>query len=408
MANRTIVENGTSVPLLQLNYDCLLELFKYLGFKECMHLAEAYEELQCVADWTYKTKCAKFTYNFTDAVELVFYHIGPFVRSLTLIMDNVDCTERNLQQIHDACSQLKELTLVEFDRRTVVNMPFSGRLDSLSLERCSLADDEDFFLPFNNLKTLNISRCRDISSAAIKKCFEDNSEIQSFTCDSQYLPHSQLLSLLPDIEQLRVSIRINQVKLRTSKKLRNLTLECLNRSPNETLTDLALNNNVEKLVLHDAQIDENTFDRISALDKLQFLALTTFGSTFHPAAALPPKLKCLQLGGFEITQATIRSLIKDLKYLEVLHLADCALDCDGNFDAIAESMVRMLSFCKSREINLILTDGRDRSLEVYKNVSECMPTGSTNQINFLYFQTIVTQDGIRITNYIENPNIFEN
>lgn len=374
MASQTVTECRSKVSLVQLNYDCWLEMFQWFGFNELMNLAEAYDELQCAADYTYEKRFTTFTFDFSNHVECVFHHIGPFVRSLILDLDKFNFTAEDLKQIQVACNKLQSITLKGFDRRAVKNIPFcdvADKVEMLSLSSCLLENDEDFFNPFKNLKCLNINRCTNISVKAVTKCFENNPGLTSFWCDPKYLFYPQLLNYLPNIEQLCVNVNNKRLclnSLSTLNRLRNLTLHCWNTNVNDILIKLAKKNLLEKLELIDIKVDRDTFEIISLMDKLQLLVVTTC-SEFNSFITLPPNIKSLKLECFQISQEQILLHVKQFQHLQHIHLANCTLDQNGtfisDFDTMADLIVQMLSLDINRQINVILTSyGNDNSLKV--------------------------------------------
>lgn len=95
----------------------LHELFQRLGIEECMNVAEAYNGLQSVADWMFNVKFNKVTVNFDKRMDIdrIFYHIGPFVQSLKLLLfHNIWYTLEELLKIQGSCTQMKSLYLMGF------------------------------------------------------------------------------------------------------------------------------------------------------------------------------------------------------------------------------------------------------------------------------------------------------
>jgi len=353
---------GFTAPL---NYDCFFELYKWLGFKECMSLAEAYDGLQCVADLIYRKKFTNFTYDFQDPIERVFYHIGPFVRSLTIVLDNFDYTEHHLKEIRDACKQLQSLTLKGFDRRNVKRNPFreTDNVEILTLDHCALANDDEFFDGFTNLKCLNIVRCGEIDNIALKKCFENNNALTSFVCNGSYRYYPHLLQLLQNLERLclHYNKRLTANSFSKFSKLRFLTLHCWDENINDILIELSKTNTLEQLELIDVGVDANTFNIINSFKKLELLVVTAHECEFSLPDAMPAKLQTLKLGGFQISQQQITSLTKKLEHLEELHLSDCILDNNGilviDFNSMTDLVIEALiiQIKTNRQLNVILT-----------------------------------------------------
>lgn len=364
-AVQQFVQEENTTAKFPVNYDCAFEMFERLGFNECMNLAEAYDELQCVADRIYKRKFNKFTFDFTEPIDRILYHAGPSVKSLTLILNKTNVKATDLIKISDTCKQLQRLTLKGFHREIIGNNPFASVIDNLevlSLQNCCLADDEDFFGDSKNLKSLNLLGCRGVQNITLKNCFEKNEGITSFTCDTPQLFYPRLLLLLPKLE--RVSLRYSSRHMHLNmlsklQSLRHLTLRCWDENVNDILADLAKTNILEELVLIDVAVDADTFAIIKAFKNLQLLVVTTHNCEFPSSDALPTSLKTLRLGGFSIADHIISPLVKRLTNLEDFHLSNCELERSGysitDFDSMADLVLDELNGHNDRQLDMILT-----------------------------------------------------
>lgn len=374
MEAKNLLDNGSTALSFPLNYDCMFALFQRLRMEECMNLAEAYEGLQSVADWTFKTKFNNVTINFDKSIDInrFLYHVGPFVKTLELMLfHKFRYTEEDLVKIQEQCTELKNLTLRGFERSDVKYNPFCSahKLESLTLGYCSLAEDDDFFNRFTNLKSLNIVGCKKISNIAMRKCFENNQGITSFASMTQNLMYSELLHLLPNLERLGLHYDSTSMDLSFLSKLpslRALTLRCTNGDVNlnAILSDLAMNTDLEELELNNVSIDEKTFKIIKSFGKLKQLVVTTHKYTFTSSNELPCNLKTLKLGGFNISQRQLVMLITQQEHLQNINLADCRLMTRMGFNSIADSIVRTCNLDENRKVNLILTTSKDRSPKV--------------------------------------------
>lgn len=371
-AAQQVLDIETTPTTFPLNYDCLFELFQWLDFKECMNFAEAYEGLQPVADRIYKRKFNKFTFDFKVPIDRIIYHAGAFLKSLTLILNKFKFEECDLINIRDTCKELQCLTLKGFNRTQVGNNPFGSNatdnLEVLTLDNCSIENDVDFFDNFTGLKCLNLLRCRGIQNVALKKCFQNNQGINSFTtCDMPLLDYSRLLQLLPNLERLSLRYNSRHMKLKSLSKLqslRHLTLRCFDDDVNDILTDLAKINILEELVLYDIGVDENTFELIKSFEKLQLLVVTTENYDFPSSDVLPPKLETLKLGGFYIADNIILPLVQQLKYLEDFHISNCEVVVNddyvfSDFDSIADLILAKLNGHTDGQLNIMVTSSNE-------------------------------------------------
>lgn len=376
MEAKNISECGlAAASRFPLNFDCVYEIFHRLGIDECMNLAEAYDGMQSVADWIFKTKFNKITIDFEKRMDIdrILYHIGPFVQSLKLVLfDKFWYTEEDLFKIQETCTELKCLELMGFDGRDVEENPFNGvsdNLEVLTLFHCYLAEDDDFFNGFTNLKSLNIVGCTGISNIALQKCFQNNQRITSFVCDNQNLNYSELLQLLPNLEQLGLHYDSRRMDLSVlsilKSPIRSLTLHCHNGNVNvnNLVSELAFKKDLEELELNNVFADGNTFEIIKSFRQLQRLAITTRSCKFTSTNELPHKLKTLKLGGFHISQRQIVSLIEQRKHLENIHIAESILTTKRGFNSMANSM-RKCNLFENRKVNLILTTSGDKSSKV--------------------------------------------
>lgn len=376
---------STTPATFPLNYDCVFEVFLRLGLDECMSLAEAYDGLQPIADRIFKRKFNKLVFDFEQPIDRILYHAGPTVKSLTLNLNTpFGYTESDLMKIGETCKDVQCLTINGFNNQKIVNDPFvvstttnpfnhisNEHLEMLTLNSCYLANDDNFFEAHKNLKCLNFNRCQTIEAIAIKKCFENNREIKSFTCDSQFIFVAELLQLLPNLERLSLRYISRFMKLNSLSKLqslRHLTLICWDDNVNRTLSNLAKLNILEELVLIDVTVDENTFPIIKQLERLQLLSVTTHDSPFPASADLPKNLKALRLGGFHIDEKDMTSTVDQLKHLQDIHLQNCDLTTEylwvTDFDEMAEFIIKELDTQTHRHLNVAVTSAYDHSPEV--------------------------------------------
>ncbi len=375
MEGKTIVENEVSTSSSQkfpLNYDCMYELFKRLdGIDECMNLAESCDGLQVVADWIFKTKFNKIAIDFKtcDDIDRLLYHVGPFVRSLELkLFYKFQYTNGDLTKIWETCKELKNFTLIGFEQKKFNEHPLGSacdgyKLESLTLAHCSFTYGEDIFKSITTLKSLNIVNCSGVSNVAMKNCLMNNQEINSFLCDSQTLKYNELLPLLPNLE--RVALHHNRSNFDSSlllklKSLRSLTLHCNNENVNDVLTDLAKRKDIEELELTNVVINANTFDLVKSLSKLRLLSITTTRKhALTSSIDFPSSLETLKLGGFQLSERRIVSLITNQEKLRNVNLANCAVITKRGFDSMADVILRKCSIGQ-RKVSLTLNSFGER------------------------------------------------
>lgn len=405
MAAKRFTENeSTAVATFPLNYDCVFEVFLRLGFKECMSLAEAYGGLQQIADRIYKRKFNKLTLDFEQPIDRILYHVGPTVKSLTLILKSLPSYKKSdLIKIVDTCEQLQCLTLKGYNSKnvtidsfdhTATSDPFvhtsTENLEVLTLNMCHVAKDEDFFEAYKNLKSVNFNWCQNVEAIAIQKCFKNNQGIRSFTYESQFIFAPRLLQLLPNLERLSLRYNGKYMKLNTLSKLqslRHLTLVCdrLAENVNDVLADLAKTKILKELVLIDIDLDEHTFEHIKQLNNLQLLAITTNDCTFPASDDLPKKLKALKLGGFYIDDYDIVSTVKQLEHLEDIHFKNCFVAAEdfwvNDFDTMAKFIIDELTNYTHRRLNVAITSERENEVNI--NYSIYISDDSYFKHNFL-------------------------
>ena len=414
------MENESAVPSFSLNYDCAFELLLWLGFEDCMNMAEAYEGLQSIADRVYKKKFNKLAFDFQQPIDRILYHAGPTAKSLTLTFCTFDNNlQSDLVKIVDTCKELRCLTINKLNAQNLVNSPLNRivtkHLEMLTLNRCCLANDADFFDGYEKLKYLNLIECQKIELVAMKKCFERNPEITSFVCNIQHFFHPTLLQLLPNLEKLSLRYNSRYMKLDVLSQLRSLghlTLVCLMQNVNDVLADLGTVDRLEELVLVDVATDENTFPLIKSLQNLKLLVAMTDGCRFPSSSDLPPKIKALKLGGCDVADNDIASTVKHLKHLEALHLQNCELERNGfwirDFDSLADFVIdEVVAERAHRQLSVTVVSLYDQTPEVIYIKETSNDEFGGNYKNSFILQTIVIVGRLRITNFDENSKLFK-
>lgn len=366
----------TAVPLFPLNFDCMYDIFRWLGIEDCMNLAEAYDGMQGVADWIFKTKFNQVAVYYDESTDIdrIIYHIGPFVQSLSLTLTNKfhQYTEQ-FYKIQETCENLKNLNVSCFDRSDFKTNPFCGasvNLEMLMLTCCSLGNDKDFFNRFTNLKSLCMHNCKKISDIALKRCFQNNPTIVKFDCVDKKFLYKEL-QLLTNLNQLRINYdhrRMNLSFLSELQSLRKLYVYCQNKRVivDSLLIQLASKSDLEELELDNAFVDGNTFATMKSFRNLQRLIVTRHHNlpsyNFMSSNELPLKLNFFKLGNFHISEHQILSLIEQRKFLENISIdccnwlchTDCTLRSGRDFNSIANSIIRNCNSNKNRRVNLIL------------------------------------------------------
>lgn len=374
--NKEVTSSSSKFPL---NYDCMYELFKRLdGIDACMNLAESCDELQTIADWTFKTKFNKVTIDFGTLVDIdrLLYHVGPFVQSLTLKLFNKSrYTDGDLAKIRKACVELKSLTIIGFERNQFNEYPFGGacddyKLESLTLAHCKFAYDEDIFKNITTLKSLNMVCCLGVSNNAMKKCFTNNQEINSYVCAAGSMPSFELLQLLPNLERLgwckQDSKTFDPSILSKLKSLRSLLLHCNNENVNNVLTELGTRKDIQELELTKVVVDENTFELVKSLNKLRRLRITTSRKyVFTSSNEFPSSLETLKLDGFHLSERRVISLITTQESLGNINLANCVLSTKREFSSMADLIVQKCNVGQ-RKVSLTLNKFGELSTKVSK------------------------------------------
>lgn len=343
-------ESAGAGSLFPLNFDCMHEIFKLLRIADCMSLAEAYDGMQSIADFMFKTKFNYISINLNKNIDInrIMYHIGPFVQSLRLQpCEETQITEEQMFKTVENCKEIIQLTLYSFDQSQFKNNPFCNttvKLETLNLQRCGLADDDDFFNGFTNLKYLRIQNCWDISKVALKKCFQNNQGITCFIYvqDARKNPnpmYEELIPLLPNLDKLvlQQNSRLIDLKfLSKIKTLRSLSVHCTDKNINSLLSELATEIDLEDLELINVYVDRNTFKIINSFRKLRRLSiLIDYGNMFMFTSSikLPTKLNTLCLGRFDISHRQILSLIEDRKHLKYIRIWHCYIITEGAEDS---------------------------------------------------------------------------
>lgn len=370
-AKQLIVEKNSSSTSVKfpLIYDCVWEVFQWLNFDDCMNFAEAYDGHQQIADRIYKRKFNNLTIDCPQTMNRILYHAGPSAKTLKLMLNNL-ISESDLMKIGETCKELRCLTLNHFDRKKFEKNPFvevtSELLEELTLAECNIENDQEFFDVFKNLKCLNLSDCIKVADAAIKKCFDNNQHITSFTLCRTFFNLS-LLQFLPTLERLMLKYDSRIMNLDSLSKLpslRHLTLHCSAANVNSMLAALAKINILEQLELINVDIDDSTFRLIKSLEQLQMLAVTTMVDCPFPASdKLPAKLKTLKLGGVHLVKNDIASAVKKLHHLRDINLQDCEVVINdyvlNDFESIADFILDELAEQRDRQLNIAVQTFED-------------------------------------------------
>lgn len=425
--NQTMeVESVSAVETFPMDYDCAFELFERVGLEECMSLAEAYVELRPIANRMYKRKFNKLSFDFQQPIDRTLRHAGPTAKSLILTLNGANFKTRDLIKIRRTCKQLRCLTLNGFERKKFRCNPFinfgNRQLEELTLKKCSLANDINFFDGYKELKSFNMFDCYEMHVAAIDRCFKNNPGMNSFTCNDQYFQIPQMLLLLPNLERLSLRYHRRHMALdmlSVLPSLRYLTLLCSDSNANDVLAELGKSNRLEELVLVDVHITERTFTLIKSLQNLKLLAITSSKPCPFPASKdLPTNLTKLKLEGFRIADGNIAPVVGRLPQLGDMLLKGCELPRNdfwvSDFDWMSDLIIEDLTGKHvHRRLNVAVEAKYDQSPKV-RNLKEenRMKVEDLVQFSKLEFflsslQTVKTVGPVRITNYVEEQNMFD-
>lgn len=357
--------NNSPFPL---NDDCAQKVFEFLNLEDCMSLAEAYRELQPVADYVIRRNFTDLTLDCSRSINRVLYHAGQSAKSLTLNLNAVhDIGE--LFGIGETCTELTRLNLNGLYWTTAGWNPFANiitdKLEVLLLDGC-VVGDVDFFGPYRKLKGLILQRCHYISAAEISRCFELNPGLTNFLCDNLAFTQVELLQQLPKLKRLSLQYNSAHMKVTSLSKLpslRYLTLTCSSENVNDILADLATSNTLEHLTLIDIVPDDDTFKLIKNLDNLEnlrFLFVMTSADQYfdYPDPAdLPTGLQTLEMGGFRLYEDNVKNTIEMLPRLKNLILCDCEVASEdgfwkGDFDVVFEFVFYDVQNIENRYVNI--------------------------------------------------------
>lgn len=419
------VESVSTVDTFPMDYDCAFELFERVGFEECMSLAEAYIELRPIANRMYKRKFNKLAFDFQQPIDRPLRHAGPTAKSLILTLNGANFKTRDLIKIRRKCKQLRCLTLNGFDMKNFRCNPFinfgNRQLEELTLNKCSLAYDVNFFDGYKELKSFNMFDCNEMHFAAIDSCFKNNPGINSFTCNDQYFQIPQLLMLLPNLERLSLRYHRRYMTLdmlSVLPSLRYLTLICSGSNANDVLAELGKSNRLEELVLVDVHITQLTFPLIKSLQNLKLLAITSSkGCPFPASKDLPTNLTKLKLEGFRIDNGNIAPVVGRLPHLGNMLLKGCELPHDefwvSDFDWMSDLIIEDLTDRHAhRRLNVAVEAKYDQSPKVSNfkeenkmNVEKLAQFSNSNRL--LSLQTFKSVGHVRITNYVDERNLFD-
>lgn len=297
--------------LLNLNDDCLMEIFKFLELWDCISLASTCDRLrnvlisasqkikeiivhvpfnQCVS---YPTKKAKAeVINMLSLVGdkiLSFQMIGisPFTYE---ILDKVP----NLKEL-----KLDELFYTNIDKLT----DYFAKNNQLVSLACRY--EYGVFKCLKMLPNLTSLRILDLPGS-----FESNETVEDLFCLNGLTKFSFTSSKRCNLFLIELANRLELIELGIEAPLDRQTLEIMKLFRN--LDRLSINNN-------DAPSSENFY--------------TIFWGNITENFVLPPKLTCIKIGRIRTTEASIVSIVNNHSHLKELDICNAYVTEYGKLDA---------------------------------------------------------------------------
>lgn len=329
----TDADVSTSEPsLLLLNDDCLIHIFKRLELLDFVNLSKTSLRLKNVAGDTFVRK-------FKSIVIDDKYAEHP---------THPTCVKVTKQQFSDVLSVIGGRVLsieicdgYDFILRTVTNKCKNVNSLALFYSKCSL-DMSPQLQEFKNLKELKIYDC-EISKKKLRQIFINNPGIESLEYDWAYKGFVKLLRLLPKLKSLSLD-RMDGLGLNKVPNLFHLKevtkfkfgsfVNC-----NKFLIELSTKWKLAELYFH-CDTNDETFNSIKLFENLEYLEVGNMERswTLPEHTVFPPNLKSISFYNIHLTYRTLASMVKKLKWLDIIKTNSGELQTNSNLLVVLISL----------------------------------------------------------------------
>lgn len=312
----TDAELSPRVPsLLQLNDDCLIEIFKRLELLDFVNLSKTCVRLKNVAGNSFVQKFKSVAINdFCDeyysernatvkVTKRQFCNVLSVIgwRVLSIEIDEGD--EFIVRAVTSKCKNVNSLSLL---------------YSECSLNECPQLQE------FTNLKELQIYKC-EISKRTLRQIFINNPDIERLKYDWAYKGLVKLLRLLPKLKRLSLavietSLAVNEVpNLFHLKNVTDFQFGSFTNC-NKFIIELATKWQLVKLDFY-SEFDEKTFGSLKLFEKLEHLKMGSTRSCNLPEhTVFPSNLHSIHFLNICFTHRMLASIVNVLKLLERIHL----------------------------------------------------------------------------------------
>lgn len=345
--------------ILNLNDDCLLEVFELLDIDDWINIAETCKRFSGIMNDVFRKKCSSLKYTSAmqdeNFAERLLFHVGKYLTNLSF--GHEDKSGHFLTKATSHASHLKTLFFRHwelFPKIFQFNSTNFQHIESLSMKQCNLRLNGDFFATFSNIENLNLCYCRGIHNRSLKKFFEKNEKIKSFTFHCRSFTEFPLgsLALLPKLERLyflglvKSAEYLEQLTLLKSLTCLKLSTHHLNR--NNFSRALLKLDHLKELEINNFSIEEDVFVALKNFHRLSLFSLTfpkIFMWKWKPTFLLPPNIEYLKLEGMYITTRQIAFIINELPKLKQFYINPRAIFGDNDHSKIQDfnEIVRLIS-----------------------------------------------------------------
>lgn len=382
--------------LMDLNHDCILEIFRHTDIKTLSNVAKTCERLNDLARYHFRVKHHRMNLvslfehgairNPTQVIRKLLQNFGDLITSLC-VSGNVLTRSPNMSNnvilfIHKYCCSLKELIFEDFDlEENSINVfqMILKPIEFLSFDNCFLNGLEDLShmneiksLKIHNtdcilhgnfikLETLDLANLDFLPNRTLENFLNSNKTIKSFSAVECMELSSTVFGAIGQLKQLEeLQFQQNRSRSETDfkndlqhltdlKMLKTIKLNCNGISVSQMLEEFVKKRiAIEHLELVNGQMDDATYKNISALKSIKILKMSKMIElAFHHVSGFGKELTQLEQlhlkTSVKITQYDIKRM---LPYAERL---SCLKIDTPNFAVDQNIYDEMLSIIQKRE-----------------------------------------------------------
>lgn len=380
-----------TVQMLDLNDDCLIDVFSYLNFNDLVSVNQTCIRFQPLSEHVFRKKHTAI--NLTDTpiddysnvdessftllqIRNLFVSFGPQIQKLKVASNSFKQENRYrvLDLLIRSCTSLRVLCLTGFyikESLYKINTTFFSHLEDLSLTLCEVCDSiKRVFSQCHELRKLTIQSDSNLTGSCIAISFPRlesmklvmNSDIETRHLNTFIKLNLQLTSLkiihcrncifddifpkiatfLPNLEVLNIEIEFfhdfnhNIMHLLQLNHLRELQLNCSRYSVSAFVEALAAKQQIEVLHLSDGLLNDNLIDAITKCKKLTSLKLCSMPNVHNrflsELARNLPLLNDFHVSKCQLlTSSGVIQFVGFAERLQTLNIANSSVEIDDKF-----------------------------------------------------------------------------